>query len=64
MSVVKLRNRCTDQRWITKVTGRYRTKSVILEMYDQMKAAMESGGEYQTWLDPPPADERVAHSTE
>lgn len=41
--------------------GEYRTKRVILEMYDQMKAAMESGGEYQTWLDPPPADERVAH---
>jgi hypothetical protein len=30
-------------------------------MYDDMKVAMESGREYQTWLDPPPADERVAH---
>lgn len=41
--------------------GEYRTKETILEMYDQMKAAMESGGEYQTWLDPPPADARLAH---
>jgi hypothetical protein len=44
--------------------GEYRTKSTILEMYDQMKAAMESGREYQTWLEPPPADERVAHKVE
>lgn len=40
----------------------YGTKRVILEMNDQMKAVMESGGEYQTWLDPPPADTRVAHT--
>jgi hypothetical protein len=40
--------------------GEYRTKRVILEMYDQMKAAMERGGEYRTWLEPPPADKRVA----
>lgn len=44
--------------------GEYRTKRVILEMYDQMKEAMESGGTYQTRLDPPPADERVAHEDE
>jgi hypothetical protein len=37
-------------------------KLTILEMYDQMKEAMESGTEYQTWLDPPPADERLAHA--
>lgn len=41
--------------------GEYRTKRVIVEMYDEMKEAMESGKGYQTWLDPPPADERVAH---
>jgi hypothetical protein len=34
---------------------------MILEIYDQMKEAMDSGTEYQTWLEPPPADERVAH---
>lgn len=33
----------------------------ILEMNDQMKEAMDSGTGYQTKLDPPPADERVAH---
>jgi hypothetical protein len=41
--------------------GEYRTKRVILEIYDEMKAAMESGEGYKTRLDPPPADERVAH---
>lgn len=32
-----------------------------IEMYDQMKEAMESGEVYETWLEPPPADKRVAH---
>jgi len=30
-------------------------------MYDEMKVAMDSGKVYQTKLDPPPADARVAH---
>ncbi len=56
--------------------GEYRTKRVILEMYDQMAAlpkvsvpAPKGEGEYavpdvslwQSWLEPPPADPRVAH---
>lgn len=41
--------------------GEYRTKRVILEMYDEMKDAMDSGKAYRSWLNPPPADERVAH---
>jgi hypothetical protein len=41
--------------------GEYRTKRVILEMYDQMAEAMQSGKPYQTWLDPPPGDERVTY---
>ncbi|MGQ9684513.1 MAG: Eco57I restriction-modification methylase domain-containing protein, partial [Anaerolineae bacterium] len=41
--------------------GEYRTKRVILEMYDQMQAAIDTGRPYQTWLDPPPADPRMAH---
>jgi hypothetical protein len=41
--------------------GEYRTKRVILEMYDAMAEAKASGREYQTRLDPPPADPRVAH---
>jgi hypothetical protein len=41
--------------------GEYRTKRVILEIYDRMQRAIESGVAYQTLLDPPPADPRVAH---
>ena len=41
--------------------GEYRTKRVILEIYDAMQQAIESGEPYQTLLDPPPADPRVAH---
>jgi len=36
--------------------GEYRTKRVILEIYDQMARAAETGQPYQTLLDPPPAD--------
>jgi hypothetical protein len=32
---------------------------VILEMYDEMAAAMQGGPPYQTRLDPPPADARA-----
>ncbi|MFH1933088.1 MAG: N-6 DNA methylase [Pseudomonadota bacterium] len=41
--------------------GEYRTKRVILECYDAMTEAMKTGRLYQTILDPPPADPRVAH---
>ena len=41
--------------------GEYRTKRVILEIYDEMQLAMDTGEPYQTRLDPPPADPRVAH---
>jgi len=41
--------------------GEYRTKRVILEIYDAMQQAIETGQPYQTLLDPPPADSRVAH---
>ena len=36
--------------------GEYRTKRVILEIYDQMARATETGQPYQTPLDPPPVD--------
>jgi len=42
--------------------GEYRTKRVILECYDAMADAMKTGRSYQTILDPPPADHRLAHS--
>ena len=41
--------------------GSYRTKEKILEVYDSMQSAMDTGQPYQTVLDPPPADPRVAH---
>ncbi len=34
--------------------GDYRTKLMILKIYDKMKEAMDSGTDYQTILDPPP----------
>ena len=41
--------------------GEYRTRRVILGIYDAMQQAIETGPPYQTLLDPPPADPRVAH---
>lgn len=41
--------------------GEYRTKRVILEIYDEMTEAMRSGKPYQTRLDPPPGDPRCCH---
>ncbi|MFH1296730.1 MAG: hypothetical protein ABIJ04_05590 [Bacteroidota bacterium] len=43
--------------------GEYRTKNLILEIYDAMQRAKESGTPYQTILEPPPADPQVAHKT-
>jgi len=42
--------------------GDYRTKRVILEIYDALQRAMDSGEAYQTRLDPPPGDRRAAHT--
>jgi len=36
--------------------GEYRTKRMILEIYDEMQQAMTTGQPYQTRLDPPPAN--------
>ena len=44
-----------------KQYGEYRTKRVILKIYDEMRRAMESGVAYQTRLVPGPADPAVAH---
>jgi hypothetical protein len=44
-----------------KAYGEYRTKRVILEIYDAMAEATRTGKPYQTRLDPPPADWSVAH---
>ena len=44
-----------------KAHGEYRTKRVILEIYDAMAEAARTGTAYQTRLEPPAADPRVAH---
>lgn len=36
--------------------GEYRTKRVILKLYDALADAMTTGRPYQTRLNPPPAD--------
>lgn len=45
-----------------KAHGEYRTKRRILDIYDALAAATRAGTVYQTWLNPPPADPRVAHA--
>ena len=44
-----------------KFSGDYRTKRVILEIYDALAESMQTGMAYQTRLDPPPADARCCH---
>ena len=39
----------------------YRTKRVILEIYDAMDDSIRTGRPYQTRLDPPPGDPRCCH---
>ena len=41
--------------------GEYRTKRLILERYDAMVDAEAAGREYETILDPPPADPSLCH---
>lgn len=41
--------------------GEYRTKHVILGIYDAMAASIRTREPYQTLLDPPPADPRCCH---
>jgi hypothetical protein len=41
--------------------GEYRTKRVILEIYDTMAESIRTNRPYQTRLDPPPADPRCCH---
>lgn len=36
--------------------GEYRTKRLILEVYDAMQQAIDTGVPYQTVLDPPPGN--------
>jgi hypothetical protein len=52
------------QRRDEQQNGEYRTKRVILEIYDAMAQVERFGLPYQTHLDPPPGDPRVAHQEE
>jgi hypothetical protein len=42
--------------------GEYRTKRVILEIFDQMAQATRAGGDYRTRVSPPPADPSSCHA--
>lgn len=42
--------------------GEYRTKRVILDIYDAMAEAERTGAPYQTRLNPPPGDPTLVHA--
>ena len=42
-------------------SGQYRTKDVILEIYDALQEAIATGTSYRTRLDPAPGDPRCCH---
>ncbi len=56
MDTFPIVRRKDEEKW-----GDYRTKHVILEIYDAMAESMRTGNPYQTRLDPPPADPRCCH---
>lgn len=43
--------------------GEYRTKHVILDIYDEMATAINTGAPYRTHLNPPPGDPRAARQS-
>ena len=45
----------------TQFDGDYRTRRVILDIYDALAESIRTGQPYQTRLDPPPADSRCCH---
>jgi len=56
MDTFPIVRRRDEEKW-----GEFRTKRVILEIYDAMQDSIRSGRAYQTRLDPPPADPRCCH---
>lgn len=56
MDTFPIVRRKDEQKW-----GDYRTKRVILEIYDAMQESIRTGKPYQTCLNPPPADLRCCH---
>lgn len=47
-----------------KYRGDYRTKRLVLEIYDAMQESVRTDRSYQTLLDPPPADLSCSHPKE
>jgi hypothetical protein len=56
MDTFPIVKRREEEKW-----GDYRTKRVILEIYDALADAIRTGQPYQTRIDPPPADPRNCH---
>ena len=56
MDTFPIVRRKDEEKW-----GEYRTKRVILEIYDAMQGSIRTGRPYQTRLDPPPADPSCCH---
>jgi hypothetical protein len=56
MDTFPIVRRKDEEKW-----GEFRTKRVILEIYDAMQESIRTGHPYQTRLDPPPADPRCYH---
>jgi len=44
-----------------KAHGSYRTNDTIIDIYDRMQRAIDTGIPYETVLDPPPADPKCRH---
>ncbi len=57
MDTFPIVRRKDEEKW-----GEYRSKCLILEIYDAMAEAIRTGHPYQTRLDPPPADPSMAHA--
>ena len=56
MDTFPIVRRKDEEKW-----AEYRTKRVILEIYDALAESIRAGQPYQTRLDPPPADPRCCH---
>ncbi len=56
MDTFPIVKRKDEEKW-----DEYRTKRVILEIYDEITRAISVGAPYQTRLDPPPADPSCRH---
>ena len=56
LDTVPIVKRKDEAKW-----GDYRTQRVILEIYDALTEAMQTGMPYRSRLDPPPADPKRCH---